>query len=109
MEREPKSSLDLLPEILEERTLAKILGVQKGTLLDWRRKGLVTPSFLPAVRKSPTVFYSREQIAKAAWIAGLRRSGWPLSDIREEATKPGYLDSDPGLIRQFFPPPTPKK
>ena len=108
METEPKSSLDLLPENLDEGTLAKILGVQRDTLLYWRRLGLVTPSFLPAVKKSPTFFYPREQIAKAAWIAGLRKSGLTLQDIREEATKVGYLDSDPGLIRQFFPPP-PKK
>lgn len=108
METEPKSSLDFLPENLDEKELAEILGVQWDTLLKWRRDGLITPSFLPAVRKNPTVSYSREQIAKAAWVAGLRRSGWTLSDIREEATKAGYLDSDPGLIRQFFPP-QPKK
>ncbi len=108
METEHKSSLDLLPESLEEKTLAKILGVQTDTLLYWRRQGLVTPSFLPAVRKNPTVVYSREQIAKAAWIAGLRKSGMLLSDIREEATRAGYLDSDSSLIRQFFPLPPEK-
>lgn len=108
METEPKSSLDFLPENLDEGELAEKLRVQKDTLLYWRKLGLVTPDFLPAVRKSPTFLYPREQIAKAAWIAGLRQSGWTLQEIREKATEAGYLDSDPGLIRQFFPPP-PKK
>ena len=108
METEHKSSLDLLPENLDEGALAEILGVQKDTLSYWREQGLVTPDFLPARRSGPKVFYPREQIAKAAWIAGLRQSGWTLQDIREEATKADYLDSDPGLIRQFFPLPPEK-
>jgi len=53
---------------------SKMIGVSKGTLRNWDRKGLLKPAL-----KSPQRFYSVEDIR--AWRAAL---GLPLEEFENE-------------------------